>query len=149
MDYKMWVLSGHYQGERNFTFEGLEAARNRRNNWRERIALCYQKDVKATNGVFDKVLEAASNNLNSAEAFAVIDGSELSLSDWQKVDELFGLRLIADTPDIAPKMYDLIRERDKTRTEKNYARSDESRDELTTRGVGIRDTTDGGVWYYL
>ena len=26
MDYKMWVLAGHYQGTRNFTFESLEGA---------------------------------------------------------------------------------------------------------------------------
>ncbi|MBQ6375839.1 cysteine--tRNA ligase [Candidatus Saccharibacteria bacterium] len=152
MDYKMWVLSGHYQGERNFTFEGLEAARNRRNNWRERIALCYQNkdEVKdATEDNFAKILAAVSENLNSAEAFAVIDGSKLTLDEWRKVDELFGLKLITDTPDIAPERYELIRERDKARAEKNYAKSDEIRDELVASGIGVRDTADGGVWYYL
>ena len=148
----MWVLSGHYQGERNFTFEGLEAARNRRNNWRERIALCYQNkdEVKdATEDNFAKILAAVSENLNSAEAFAVIDGSKLTLDEWRKVDELFGLKLITDTPDIAPERYELIRERDKARAEKNYAKSDEIRDELVASGIGVRDTADGGVWYYL
>ena len=90
IDYKMWVLSGHYQGTRNFTFDSLAAAKARRLNWRNKIAECYQTDV-VSDGSFEKILAAVNNNLNSAEAFAVIDGAILSLEDWQKVDELFGL----------------------------------------------------------
>ena len=112
MDYKMWVLSGHYQGTRNFTFESLEGARARRLAWRNRIAECYQKDV-VSDGSFDRALETVENNLNSAEAFAVIDRAVLSLEDWQKVDELFGLRLIEDTPDIDDTTRELIAERQK------------------------------------
>ena len=148
MDYKMWVLSGHYQGERNFTFESLEAAKNRRLNWRTRIAECYQREVKSE-GAFERVLEAVNNNLNSAEAFAVIDGSVLSLDDWRKIDALFGLKLIADTPDVAPGVYDLIREREKARMNKDFAKSDEFRDLLLKQGVAVKDTADGSVWNYI
>ena len=148
MDYKMWVLSGHYQGTRNFTFESLEAAKNRRQNWRARIAMCYQQKITSDKGVFEKVLDAVNNNLNSPEAFAIIDNSELSLKDWQKIDELFGLRLIADTPDIAEEQYALIKERDAARAEKEYTKSDEIRDQLLTQGITVKDTPDGGVWGY-
>ena len=92
MDYKMWVLQGHYSGTRNFTFEGLEAARARRLNWRNRIALCYQKGTTGDADARQRILDAVSNDLNSAEAFAVIDNSELLLDDWRFIDELFGLR---------------------------------------------------------
>lgn len=148
MDYKMWVLSGHYQGTRNFTFKSLEGARARRLAWRNRIAECYQKDV-VSDGSFDRVLEAVENNLNSAEAFAVIDGAVLSLEDWQKVDELFGLRLIEDTPDIDDATRELIAERQKARDARDFARADELRDKLAEKGITVRDTTDGGVWEYL
>lgn len=148
MDYKMWLLSGHYQGTRNFTFESLEGAKNRRLGWRNRIAECYQREVAGEKDVFGRILEAVSNNLNSAEAFAVIDSAELSLDDWQKVDELFGLRLITDTPDVSDEVYALIEERQKVREEKNYTRSDEIRDELLKQGITIRDTADGPVWGY-
>ena len=149
MDYKMWVLSGHYQGARNFTFESLEAAKNRRQNWRARIALCYQKDVSGELGAFEKILAAVNNNLNSAEAFALVDSSTLSLEDWQKIDELFGLRLIADTPDISEEQYALIKERDSARVAKNFAKSDEIRDTLIAQGVAVKDTTGGGIWEYI
>lgn len=147
MDYKMWLLSGHYQGTRNFTFESLEAAHNRRENWRERIATCYQKEVESE-GNFAKILEAVSDNLNSAEACAIIDNSVLSLNDWRQIDELFGLRLIADTPDVALEVYDLIEERDVARENKDFKRSDEIRNELLRQGIAMNDTPNGSVWYY-
>ncbi|MBR3236275.1 class I tRNA ligase family protein [Candidatus Saccharibacteria bacterium] len=148
LDYKMWVLSGHFQGTRNFTFESLEAAKTRRLNWRNRIALCYQKDVPS-DGKFDEILAAVNNNLNSPEAFAIIDNASLSLDDWQKVDQLFGLKLLDETPDISPEQYDLIRKREVARAKKDFAGSDEIRDSLAEQGIAVRDTADGTVWEYL
>ena len=148
MDYKMWLLSGHYQGTRNFTFESLDGAKQRRLNWRNRIAECYQKEVKGEGG-FEKILEAVNNNLNSAEAFALVDNSVLSLDDWRKIDELFGLRLVADTPDIAPEQYELIKERSEARAKKDFARSDEIRDLLSAQNITVKDTESGPVWNYI
>ena len=149
MDFKMWVLSGHYQGTRNFTFESLEGAKNRRQNWRNRIALCYQQKTHSEKNTFEKILDAVNNNLNSAEAFAIIDNSEISLEDWQKIDKLFGLKLIADTPDISEKQYALIKERDSARAAKDFVKSDKIRNQLLVQGIAIKDTSDGGVWGYL
>ena len=148
MDYKMWLLSGHYQGTRNFTFESLAAAKQRRLNWRNRIVECYQKDILHDDGVFEKILEAVNNNLNSAEACAIIEQSNLSLDDWKKVDELFGLRLIKDTPDVGSEIHDLLRERQAAREARDFTKSDEIRDKLLTRDIAIRDTADGAIWQY-
>lgn len=176
MDYKMWVLSGHYQGTRNFTFESLEAAKQRRLNWRNRIALLYQNAPSSSGGscrtlppaappfgssagtlpspspardVFVTIVDAINNNLNSAEAFAIIDTSELTMEDWRKVDELFGLRLIEDSPDISDEVRELIAARQKAREAKDYAESDRLRDLLERQGINMRDTADGTVWGYL
>ncbi len=149
MDYKMWVLSGHYQGTRNFTFESLEGAKARRLNWRNRIAMCYQNGVASDEGIYERILEATSNNLNSAEAFALIDGANISLADWKRIDELFGLRLIQDSPNIDDEIRELIRERQTAREQKDYAESDRLRDLLAKRGIAVRDTADGAVWGYI
>ena len=149
MDYKMWVLSGHFQGTRNFTFESLEAAKQRRLNWRNKIALLYQREVECDDGVFEKILEAVNNNLNSAEAFSIIDTSNLNLEDWKKVDELFGLNLINDTKDIDDKTKDLIAERQFARRDKDYAKSDEIRDQLKRIGITVEDTAEGPIWQYI
>ena len=170
MDYKMWVLSGHYQGTRNFTFESLEAAKARRLNWRNRIASLYQigstgpaaassptslrsagvpQAASPVDDTFNKVLSAVNNNLNSAEAFAIIDTSELSLTGWAKVDELFGLNLMADTPDISEETYALITEREKARETRDFAKADEIRDKLAELNIEVNDTADGPVWRYI
>jgi cysteinyl-tRNA synthetase len=157
LDFKMWVLSGHFRGERNFTFESLESAKIRRLNWRNRIALLYQKSV-STAGFkkphsekfdFEKVLAAVNNNLNSPEAFAMIDNADLSFADWEKVDQLFGLDLIESTPDVSEEIYGLIVERQAARTLKNFAESDRLRDELKQQGILVEDTADGPVWQYF
>ena len=149
LDYKMWVLQGHYQGTRNFTFESLEAAKARRLNWRNRIALCYQQDVKSDDGIYDRVLGALNENLNSAEAFALIDGASISLDDWKKIDELFGLNLIAETPDITDDIKNIILKREQARAAKNWADSDKLRDELAEKNIAVKDTSAGSVWEYL
>jgi len=153
MDYKMWALSGHYQGARNFTFESLEASRQRRLNWRNQIALLYQNNISQNNSRnkcdFNKIISAVNNNLNSAEAFAVIDTSVLDMADWEKVDELFGLNLIKDTPDIDDNIKTLIDERQNARKNKNFARSDEIREQLKSSGITVEDTPNGPVWQYI
>jgi len=148
MDFKLWILQGHYQGTRNFTFDSLDGAKARRLNWRNCIALCYQKEVFST-GAFDKILEAVNNNLNSAEAFAIIDNSDLSLDDWKKIDELFGLNLVNDSKDVDDEIRALIEERAYARAIKDYAKSDQIRDEIAAKGIAVRDTADGAVWEYI
>ena len=149
MDYKMWVLSGHFQGTRNFTFDSLDAAKKRRLNWRNKIALCYQKEIVDNPEAIKGIIEALENNLNSPEAFSIIDTSELSLDNWRKIEELLGLDLINDSPDANDEVRALISERQSARDAKDYARSDEIRDELKEWGITVEDTADGPVWQFL
>ena len=130
-------------------FKSLAGAKTRRLNWRNKIAECYQCEVAGDEGVFEKILEAVNNNLNSPEAFAIIDNSNLSLEDWQKVEELFGLGLLKDTPDIDNEIRGLISERQEAREARDFAKSDELRDLLAQRGIGVEDTPDGPMWRYI
>lgn len=149
MDFKMWVLSGHYQGTRNFTFESLAGARARRLNWRNAIAECYQSEIKANKEGLNKVLDAVNDNLNSAKAFAVIDGLKWSLEDWQKIDELFGLCLIKDSPNINEETKKLIDERESARKEKDFTKADKIRRLLASQGIQVKDTNSGPIWQYI
>ena len=71
------------------------------------------------------------------------------MEDWVKVDELFGLNLISDSPDIDDETRGLISERQAAREHKDYARSDEIRDVLKQKGITVEDTPSGPVWQYL
>ena len=148
MDFKLWVLEGHYQGARNFTFDSLAAAKNRRLAWRNRIASLYQLPCGKT-PIRESIIASLSENLNSPEACAMIDNSEMTLSDWQFVDDLFGLNLIQDSPDITPKQKQLLSARAAARAEKDWPKSDALRAELEKQGITVKDTPSGQIWQYL
>lgn len=148
LDFKMWVLQGHYQSERDFTTENLEAARIRRLNWRNRIAKCYQttSSVKVD---FSEIIDALNDNLNSPKAFALIDAVENdSLDFWRQVDHLFGLGLISDAPELDAGTEKLLKERAAARAAKDFATSDRLRDELLAKNIAVLDGPAGQIWQY-
>lgn len=151
LDFKMWVLQGHYQAERDFNFEQLESARIRRLNWRNRIALCHQGQQETVSSEqYKKILAALNDNLNSPQAFAAIDEvGNGDLKFWQYVDELFGLGLLNDAPVLTDEQAKLIKERAITRSQKDFARSDELRNRLANENVSISDAPSGQVWGYV
>ena len=109
------------------------------------------------------LLEALSDDLATARAMAIIDeafdtvlSSKLSdihqhalVSFLETIDALLGLKLLETSADITDKQKRLIIERTRVREEKDYARSDEIRDELEKSGIAVRDTTSGSIWEYL
>ena len=146
-DYKLWLFQGHYKAERNFTWEDLTSAKNRRLSWRNKIALLYQTENKADAPDFRaQLLDKLNDDLNSAAAFALIDASaeQISLSDWKYVDRLFGLDLIPE--DITDKVLPKIEERNAARDRKDWSTADRIRDELISDGIALLDTADGTFW---
>lgn len=147
MDFKMWVLQGHYQSERDFNFENLESARIRRLNWRNRIAETYQTETTLAD--FSEILAATSDNLNSPQSFALIDQIEhADLNFWQQVDQLFGINLIEDTPDLDLDAKKLIERRQAAKLQRDFATADRLRDELLTKNITVKDTPAGPIWQY-
>ena len=149
LDFKMWVLQGHFQGTRNFSFTDLQAAKARRLNWRNKAAESYQLGNIEKTDVEAKILEKLNENLNSPEAFSTIDTNELSFEDWKYVDELFGLKIteeIEDTPDF---IKNLIEEREEARIRKDFAIADDIRDQLAANNYYVKDTPTGPVWQFL
>lgn len=147
LDYKMWVLQGHYRSERDFSFDGLEAARVRRLGWRNRIAKARQTPIEGENP--EAILAAVSNDLGSPAAFALVDHTSLDLAGWQIIDQLFGLGLLEDAPEISAECERLIQERAAARSAKDFARADQLRLQLAEHNLTVLDTADGGLWQYL
>lgn len=148
LDFKMWVLQGNYRSERDFNLEGLEAARVRRLSWVNRIVRLWQNE-EGTNDISEEVFDLASDNLNSAAAFALIDNSDnLSFACWQKIDQLFGLGLIDQAKDIPNGLKALLKDRESARDRKDYQKSDELRDQLLAQNIAVLDTRTGQIWQY-
>ena len=172
LDYRMFILQSHYQTEGNFTWENLDAAKNRYQHWRAIAALRHQThdtiqhpddyDVPslAADGA---ILEALNDNLNTPEALRIIDETfsklesvslaaidQNALSDIVKyIDDALGLQLEVSTPDIDEDAKRLLVERQRARDEKAWQISDQLREQLELKSIGIRDTSHGQIWFYL
>lgn len=157
MDFKMWVLQGHYQSERDFNFENLTAAQIRRLEWRRRIGhLRYQQTTnseyaqKTSAEAITKIINAVSDNLNSPMAFAIIDSTpSLTIDAWEQIDHIFGLNLFQDTPNVTDEQKNLLEQRYDAKLKKDYELADQIRDTLAAQNIGIIDTKGGYSWTYL
>lgn len=171
MDYRMFVLQGQYSNEGNFTFENVEAAKNRLAHWRNIAALRFQTYdtlTADTNNAITLVaasgaiMEALNDNLNTPEALRAVDEAFSKLDGkpigkihqhglkqlLDTVDTVLGLQLQESTPDIDDDTKQLIIERERARDSKDWAKSDELRDSLKEKGIVVRDTQDGSIWEY-
>lgn len=166
MDFKMFVLQSQYQTESNFSFENLKSAQNRLKNWQNIASLRWQ--VKGNDGTIPSlatkqiILEEVNNNLDTPKALAKIDEifGEIIKANPEKlnysnlleliefIDELLGLNLTTSTPDIPDEIKMKIIERNNARAEKNWAKSDEIRDELLSKNIILRDTPKKSFWEY-
>jgi cysteinyl-tRNA synthetase len=170
LDFRLLVLQSHYQSEANFSFESLQAAKNRRLHWRAVAGLRWQISV----GIIGKLDEQAqqaeidlikglNDNLNTPETLRIIDGifsaieaspfdtisKERLLSLLVAIDNLLGLQLLDSTPDIHEDMKRLIAERETARQNKNWAESDRLRDILASNSIRVSDTSSSTtMWSY-
>lgn len=150
LEFKTWVLQGHYQSERNFNFNSLTATKSRYLNWRNRVAAAFQSPISTPNPNFkSEIISTLSDNLNSASAFALIDNSNLTLSDWEFVDQLFGLDLLAAATPISQNQLSLINQRESARQVKDWSTADAIRDQLAKQNLTVKDTSNGPIWQFI
>ena len=157
LDFRLLVLQSHYRSATNFSWKTLEAAKNRRHRWCNVAELRHQVSDNPSEEQIDKVSQlveqaqdAMENDLDTPNALKYFDEAfdlfkpeqtDLGALDMllTAIDQLLGLKLIETTPDIAPEDYELIDERQQARHAKDWARSDQLRDELAERGIQIKD----------
>lgn len=65
----------------------------------------------------------------------------------QEINWVLGIDLFGD--DITSTQRHLIDIREKARSTKDWAKSDELRDQLKAQGIGLRDTEHGAIWYRI
>jgi len=176
LDFRMFILQGHYRNEGNFTFDGLQAAKNRLHNWRNIAAIRHQthdtirsdeekaKDDKtiAIYATPHAIIEAIDDDLSTPEALRLIDdvfthitNTRLDNIDRQAliqlietIDRTLGLELIDTTPDITDDAKRMVIERNAVRNNKDWAKADELRAQLLILGIIVRDTKEETIWEY-
>ena len=157
LDFRLLVLQSHYRSATNFSWETLEAAKNRRRHWCNVAELRHQVSDNPSEEQIDKVSQlieqaqdAMENDLDTPNALKYFDEAfdlfkpeqtDLGALDMllTAIDQLLGLKLVETTPDITPEDYELIDERQQARHAKDWTKSDQLRDELAKRGIQIKD----------
>jgi cysteinyl-tRNA synthetase len=163
------LLRVHYRAPLNFTWEGMDEARQalgRIDDWLQRL----RDKAKEENGQRpaasgqprmqeDQFAAALDDDLNISGALGVLfenirdtnralDSGTFTAADarqwlswWQKVDRV--LAISGDEAALPAEVADLAEQRVQARLAKNWRASDELRDRLASLGWEARDTKDG------
>lgn len=159
------LITTHYRGSLNFTFDGLTAARTalaRIDAWRERLTETAGSESasEAPDSSTEGFFAALDDDLNISGALAVLfetvresnrrmDEGTLTpkqargLLGWlARVDGILALEpeAVATLP---PEVEKLVEERAAARAAKEWTRSDEIRDQIAALGWLVKDTKDG------
>jgi cysteinyl-tRNA synthetase len=159
------LLRVHYRAPLNFTWEGLEEARQalaRIDEWLRRLWEAARSGNLQRHTLIamedDKFAEALDDDLNISAALGhlfeqiresnrELDGGIDSaralawLKWWERINR--ALALEAEEAKPSDEIVRLAEERAQARMERNWKKSDELRDALSARGWEVRDTKDG------
>jgi cysteinyl-tRNA synthetase len=159
MDFKMFVLQSHYRTESNFTWENLQAAKNRLASLYAFSDLRWQTikkedDVKLDN-FKERIVAAIRDDLNTPQALSILsEVIDITTNTYEQgeltsfvefLDSLFGFELLSRT-DISTEQKALINQRENARTNNDYEKADELRAKLKQQGIELNDTSSGPIW---
>ena len=167
------LLSVPYRKQLNFTFEGLQGAEStveRLRNFRRLVRdakTAYGSDQE-THQLIEKAVSdfeaAMDDDFNTAAALASIhdlvreintilandrlrsDDRAAVLNALSIFDSVLGVFGPEEDQMLEADIEALITERQKARHDRNFARSDEIRDQLAAKGIILEDTRDGVRW---
>ncbi len=178
LDYRYFLLGGHYRSQLQFSWEGLDSARSSRKALNDRILALRSRlgpgeepptrletlpeSLKAglapRLAAFAKSLgEDLATPRALAETWALLKDVELSpqaaLAGVFDMDRVLGLGLaelrapngVVDA-NLTAEISGLVDLRTKAKKERNFARADEIRNELKSRGIILEDGAAGTVW---
>src|SRR5438045_664891 len=163
------LLRVHYRTQLNFTWEGMHEAREslaRIDDWLMRLHEVAAENAQGPTLNAQRRTEpphfedALDDDLNISAALGflfetiretnrIMDAHELDpatanawLSWWARIDRVLDLE--KETADVVPpEISRLTDQRARARAEKNFAKSDELRDEIAALGWEVRDSKDG------
>ncbi|MDQ6765187.1 MAG: cysteine--tRNA ligase [Verrucomicrobiota bacterium] len=157
------LLRVHYRAQLNFTWEGMEEARQslgRIDDWLARLRIrANEEPTNDASAAGEAFAEALDDDLNISAALGflfetiretnrALDQSALTpaaarawLDWWQRIDSV--LQLTAAQSDLPPEVAALREARAQARLAKDWRRSDELRDQILAFGWEVRDGKNG------
>ncbi|MDB5169345.1 MAG: cysS [Candidatus Saccharibacteria bacterium] len=167
---RLHILESSYRSQAKFSWESLEAAHNRLKHWKEVAALVWQPSTSntiesVTAGIAmttEEIRDELENDLNTPQVLSLVDrllsvveanllsaDSTPAFKDFLEfLNGTLGIDLMADGP-ISNEALAIFMERLEARNNKDWAKSDALRDQLTSLGYGLRDGANGVTWFRL
>lgn len=157
MDLRLFFLSAHYSKPQNFTIEALDNAKDSLNNLKRLLLKHKNGSAKIEKAKLDeyktKFSEYVADDINSPLALSVVwdalKNNPASIDIYNLIldfDKFLGLRLndvkeekVEDNSPIPQEVIDLAEKRKQARNDKNYALSDQLRDQISSLGFTIVD----------
>lgn len=176
LDYRLFLLGGHYRSQLTFSWESMESARNSRKSLVQRLSRLLENSSAATESPVLPAESRAGEWLNRFRADLEQDlSTPRALSELQglirdtdippaeilaavdRMDCVLGLDLIASAREAVAasrqagaigdeRIEELIGERANAKKGKNFARADEIRNQLKDSGIILEDTPSGTTW---
>jgi len=168
-----YLISIHYRNDFNFNEEDLLNSKKRLDKlYRVKKRVTPTKASKPNKKFYKSIIEAMSDDLNISVTLATIDQmlsetndkldanpkdkglKKETLANIEFIDELLGFGgkepfsyfQIGIEAETIIKIKTLIKSREEAKTQKDYAKSDAIRDEITAMGISLMDTTNGTLW---
>jgi cysteinyl-tRNA synthetase len=156
------VLTGHYRTPMNFTWEAVEGAQQGLN----RLTRAYLSLSTASAGRVDPAFKrdfyaALGNDLNTAQALArvweLVKDEKTPAPSKKKslelADKILGLGFtqkreaaklaVIEEKELPEEVKELVRAREDARASRDFAKADELREEIESKGYALKDTPQG------
>jgi len=169
LDYRYFLIGGHYRSQLQFSMESLEGAKNARKSLVDKVrALAAKCDVNAaadtekTAHYIEDFNKAIEDDLNTPRALAELWGllkegaaEPETLAAIFDMDRVLGLGLenacknetqTGDEDSMTHEIEELIAKRAEAKKAKNFADADSIRQNLKERGIILEDGPAGTTW---
>lgn len=149
-DYRYFFFTTHYAKQQNFTWEGLESAKNALKSMKN-ILKEHKESTDNTKVKIDKAekdfLEAINDDLNLPKALGIV-WTLLKMPRDRKIydaiikfNQIFGFDFEGDI--IPEEVQALAKQRWAAKQNRDFASADELRNKISQLGFSVKDTKDG------
>jgi cysteinyl-tRNA synthetase len=166
MDYRYMALTSHYRNYLNFSWEALDSARDSLKSLKKKTLPLADvpKTIESDQAKFwlNEFINATGDDLNIPKSLGllnqVLKDNDLGPTDraglCENFDTILGLNLFENDSRLAGSQLDAksiesyIQQRNEARLAKNFALSDQIRDQLLEQGVLLKDSPEGTLWQF-
>lgn len=139
-----FILSQKNAGTEDGVAELKEAIKNRRKQFTDAMDDDFNT-ADAISAMFDM---AKDINIFTAKN-KNYDAIKFAYDNYMELANVLGILYEERDQQADPEVLELIEQRQLARKNKDFAKSDEIRDELLKRGIALKDTPDGVKWSYI